>query len=530
MVTADTLGDMSAPSAETLSRLRSLVAVPEFVSDPSSRETRTIDEVFTGKPLAEMVVATADDVAAAMDRARAAQAEWAARSPVERGKIIARFGRLAHARRERLLDIVQAETGKNRAAALEEVLDVGMTSSYYAKLGPKVLGRSTVKGMLPVLTRTEINHVPKGVVGVISPWNYPLSLAVGDAIAALMAGNAVVIKPDSQTPFSALAAAELLYEAGLPRDLYAVVPGAGRVVGTAIVETCDYLMFTGSTATGRTLAEQAGRRLIGYSAELGGKNPMIVTAGADMDKVAEVATRAFFSNAGQLCISIERVYVERSVQAELETALVNRISAMALGPGYDFSKEMGSLISQSQLDTVTAHVEDAVSKGARVLTGGKARPDLGPLFYEPTLLADVPETATCFGEETFGPVVSIYPVDSVEEAIEKANDTEYGLNASVFAATPDQGLEIARRINAGTVNVDEGYVAAWASYSAPMGGMGVSGVGRRHGPEGLLKYTEPQTVAVQRLMHLGGPKAVPRQRWNKLLGQATGLMRHLPER
>ena len=521
---------MSAPNAETLARLRSLVAVPEFVGDPASRDTRTITEVFTGKPLAEMVVATAEDVDEAMERARVAQQEWATRSPVERGKVLAAFGVLSHKRREFLLDVVQAETGKSRSSALEEVLDVGMTSSYYAKLAPKVLGRKSVKGMFPVLTKTEVNHVPKGVVGVISPWNYPLALAVGDAIAALMAGNAVVIKPDSQTPFSALAAAELLYEAGLPRDLFAVVPGPGQVVGQRIVQTCDYLMFTGSSATGAELGRQAGERLIGFSAELGGKNPLIVTEGADVDKVAEVATRAFFSNAGQLCISIERVYVERSMLPALETALVNRISAMKLGPGYDYTNEMGSLISQSQLDTVTKHVDDAVSKGARVLTGGNARPDLGPLFYEPTLLADVPEEAICFGEETFGPVVSLYPVDSVDEAIEKANDTQYGLNASVFAATPEQGVEIGRQLKTGTVNVDEGYVAAWASYGAPMGGMGISGVGRRHGEEGLLKYTEAQTVAVQHLMHLGGPKQISRPQWNELLGKATGLLRFLPER
>lgn len=521
---------MPAPTLETLTRLRSLVAVPEFVGDPASRETRTITEVFTGKPLAEMVVATAADVDNAMERARAAQREWAERSPAERGKVLADFGVLSHKRREFLLDVVQAESGKSRSSALEEVLDVGMTASYYAKLAPKVLARRSVKGMIPLLTKTEVNYVPKGVVGVISPWNYPLSLAVGDAIAALMAGNAVVLKPDSQTPFSALAAAELLYEAGLPRDLFAVVPGQGRVVGTRIVETCDYLMFTGSSATGATLAQQAGKRLIGYSAELGGKNPMIVTEGADVDKVAEVATRAFFSNGGQLCISIERVYVERSMLPALETALVNRISVMKLGASYDYSTEMGSLISQAQLDTVKKHVDDAVSKGARVLTGGNARPDLGPLFYEPTLLADVPDDAICFAEETFGPVVSIYPVDSVDEAIAKANDTAYGLNSSVFAATPEQGVEIARQLKTGTVNVEEGYVAAWASYGAPMGGMGISGVGRRHGEEGLLKYTEPQTIAVQRLMHLGGPKQLSRAQWNAMLGRSTGLLRFLPER
>lgn len=521
---------MPKPSAETFARLRSLVAVPDFVRDPSSREVRTIDEVFTGEPLGEMIIGTAADIEAAAAKAREAQSEWASRPVAERAAVLARFGALVHAKRDRFLDVIQAETGKSRGAALEEVLDVAMTASYYAKLGPKVLGRSSVSGLLPVLTKTEVNHVPKGIIGVISPWNYPLTLSVSDAIPALVAGNGVVLKPDSQTPYSALAAVELLYEAGLPRDLFAVVPGPGRVIGTAILDNSDYLMFTGSTATGKKLAAQAGERLISFSAELGGKNPMIVTAGADLDLVAEIATRAMFSNSGQLCISIERVYVERSVAAELESALARRIGNMKVGPGYDFGTEMGSLISKDQLDIVVAHVEDAVSKGARVVTGGNARPDLGPLFHEPTILADVPEEAECFGAETFGPLVSLYPVDSVDEAVEKANDTEYGLNASVFASSEAEGIEIARRIQAGTVNVGEGYISAWGSYAAPMGGMKASGVGRRHGEEGLFKYTEAQTIASQRGMHLGGPGFMNTATWNRTLGTAAGLMRFLPRR
>lgn len=489
-----------------------------------------IDEVFTGEPLAEMVVGTSADVEAAAERVRVAQKEWAARPVAERAEIIGRFGRLVHSKRDFFLDVIQAESGKSRTAALEETLDVAMTSSYYAKLGPKVLRRTDAQGLIPVLTKTEVNHVPKGIIGVISPWNYPLTLAVSDAVAGLVAGNGVLLKPDSQTPFSALAAAEALYEAGVPRDLFAVVPGPGRELGTAILDNSDYLMFTGSTATGRKLAAQAGERLISFSAELGGKNPMIVTADADLDKVAEIATRAMFSNSGQLCISIERVYVERSAAAALEEALRRRVGAMKIGPGYKFGTEMGSLISQAQFDTVIEHFDDAVAKGARVVTGGKARPDLGPLFFEPTILADVPEGATCFGEETFGPLVSIYPVDSIDEAIEKANDTEYGLNASVFAGSEAEGIEIARRIEAGTVNVGEGYISAWGSYSAPMGGMKTSGVGRRHGEEGLFKYTEAQTVAAQRVMHLGGPGFLSNAQWSKALGSVSGLMRFLPGR
>jgi succinate-semialdehyde dehydrogenase/glutarate-semialdehyde dehydrogenase len=375
-----------------------------------------------------------------------------------------------------------------------------------------------------------VRYQPKGVIGVISPWNYPMTLAVSDAIAALLAGNAVVLKPDSQTPFCALACVELLYQAGLPRDLFAVVPGPGSVVGTALVENSDFLMFTGSTATGRLLAEQAGARLIGFSAELGGKNPMIVTAGADLREVTDAAVRACYSNSGQLCVSIERIYVEQSIAPEFTRLFGERVAAMTLGADYEFGIEMGSLISEEQVKAVSSHVDDAVAKGATVIAGGRARPDLGPMFYEPTVLTDVPADAECHREETFGPLVSIYPVADVDEAVERANDTEYGLNASVWAATKSEGEAIAARIHAGTVNVDEGYGPAWGSTGAPMGGMGTSGVGRRHGADGLTKYTEPQTIATTRILNLDGPRAVPPKLWAKALPFFVKALQWIPGR
>ena len=521
---------MSRPTSRVYDRLRNLVAIPEFRADPSSRPSAVINEVFTGEPLAEIPVGTADDVSDAVERARVAQVAWAERDVKDRVAVVERFAKQVMSNRSQLMDIIQAETGKSRASAQEEVLDCLITARHYARTAPGLLAPKRVQGMLPVFTKAVVRRQPKGVVGVIGPWNYPLNLAATDALAALIAGNAVVIKPASLTPFCALAAADMLYRAGLPKDLFQVVPGSGGTVGSAIVECVDYLMFTGSTATGRTLGRQCGERLIGYSAELGGKNAMIVTAGADLDEVAEVATRAFFSNSGQLCISVERVYVEKSVAPKLIETLTARVRAMSVGPGYDFEAEMGSLISRDQLDTVIAHVDDAVAKGARVLAGGRPRPDLGPLFYEPTLLADVPEDAICYGEETFGPVVSIYPVTSVEEAIGRANDTDYGLNSSVFAGSDAEGEKIAARLRTGTVNVGEGYVAGWGSIAGPVGGMGVSGVGRRHGDEGLLKYTESQTIATQRVMHMGGPSFLPRKRWQQALAPATDALRFLPGR
>lgn len=517
---------MPAPSAATFSRLADLIAIP----DAAARPTKSITEVFTGKELATIPVGTAEDVDGAIARARVAQKAWAKRPVSERAEIFHRYRDLVLAHRDELMDMAQAETGKSRAAAQEEVLDIAMTSRHYARTAAKLLAPKRVTGMLPVLTKTTVRYQPKGIVGIISPWNYPMTLAVSDAIAALLAGNGVVLKPDSQTPYCALAVVELLYKAGLPRDLFAVVPGPGSVVGTAIVENTEYVMFTGSTATGQLLAEQAGRRLIGFSAELGGKNAMIVARGANLREVSDAAVRACFSNSGQLCISIERIYVEQSIADEFTAKFGERVRNMSLGADYEFGIEMGSLISEDQIKTVSAHVDDAKVKGAKVLAGGNARPDIGPLFYEPTVLTDVPEDAECAANETFGPLVSIYPVSDVEEAIAKANDTEYGLNASVWAKTKAQGEAIAARLHSGTVNVDEGYAPAWGTTAAPMGGMGVSGMGRRHGPDGLLKYTESQTIATTRLLNLGGPRGLPPKLWAKIMPPFVKALKYIPGR
>ncbi|MEV0032132.1 succinic semialdehyde dehydrogenase [Nocardia sp. NPDC050793] len=517
---------MPAPEAGVFDRLSALAAI----DDHEARSRKTIAETFTGKPLGSVPVGTAEDVASAFTKARSAQARWAARPAAERAAVFDRFRGLIIENRESLMDVIQAETGKARWAAQEEIMGMMFAARYFARVAPGLLRPRKVPGAFPVLNRAAVHTQPKGVVGVIAPWNYPMVLSIGDALPALLAGNAVVVKPDSQTPYSALAAAELLYRAGLPRDVLAVVPGPGSVVGTAIVDACDYLMFTGSSATGRTLAEQCGRRLIGFSAELGGKNPMIVTRGANLDKAAKAAVRACFSNAGQLCISIERLYVEKAVADEFTEKFVAAVESAKLGAAYDNSADIGSLISEAQLETVTKHVADATSKGAKVLAGGKARPDLGPLFFEPTVLADVTDEMECGRNETFGPLVSIYPVDSVEDAIRLANDSEYGLNASVWAESKSAGEKIAQRLHAGTVCVDEGYAPAWGTTAAPMGGMGISGVGRRHGADGLLKFTEPQTVVVTRFMNLDPPPLVSHNLWQRFLMLVARSLRFLPGR
>lgn len=517
---------MAKPTPAYFKRLAALAAI----DDPADRPAKPVLEAFSGAEMATIPVGTAEDLELAVQRARAAQADWAARSAADRAAVIDRFAELVHGHADELMDIAQAETGKARIYAQEEVLDVAMTARFYATRGPKMLAEHKAAGMIPGATDVRVRYQPKGVVGVISPWNYPLTLAVSDAVAALIAGNAVVIKPDSNTPYCALALADLLYQAGLPRELYAVVPGPGSVVGQAIVENVDYLMFTGSSATGATLAQQAGKRLIGFSAELGGKNPLIITADADIDRAVEGAARACYSNSGQLCISIERIYVDASIAAEFSHKFADYVENMTLSATYDLSADMGSLASADQVKAIEAHVDDAVAKGATVLAGGRKRADLGPFFYAPTVITDVTEDMLCCRNETFGPLVAIYPVGSTEEAIRCANDTEYGLNASVFAGSSAEAQKIAERLRAGTVNINEGYAAAWGSTAAPMGGMGQSGIGRRHGEEGLLKYTEPQTIAAQRFIGLDGMAGVPREVFLKLTPLAIRTLKYLPGR
>jgi succinate-semialdehyde dehydrogenase/glutarate-semialdehyde dehydrogenase len=295
-----------------------------------------------------------------------------------------------------------------------------------------------------------------------------------------------------------------------------------------VIDRVDYLMFTGSTSVGRQVASQAAERLIPSSMELGGKNAMIVLEDASLSRTVEGAERAMFSNAGQLCISIERLLVHESIAEEFLRRLVDRIGRMRLGAGLSYDYDMGSLISEEQLEAVRLHVDDAVSKGARVLAGGRARPDVGPYFYEPTLLSDVRSDMSLFADETFGPVVAVSTFSDEEEAVARANQGCFGLNFSVWTRDTARGQRLATRLKAGTVNVNEGYAATWGSIDAPMGGMKDSGLGRRHGATGILKYTEPQTVSVQRLMPIAPPPRVGQRLWARLMTLGLRVLSRVP--
>ncbi|TYL45879.1 aldehyde dehydrogenase family protein [Nocardioides sp. BGMRC 2183] len=468
-----------------------------FVGDPDDRFD--VVEVFTGTPVAQVPRADSGHVAAAFERARAAQQGWVALPVQQRLRIFERFHALVLAHHEEIVDVIQIETGKARRMAFEELCDLPILTSHYLRRAPRLLRPRRRPGAIPGITSAVELRKPLGVVGVISPWNFPFAIAFCDAIPALMAGNAVVVKPDPHTPLSAALGLRLLSQAGLPRDVVQLVCGDGAadgpVAGPAVVDAADFVMFTGSLATGREVAARAARRMVPSCLELGGKNPMIVLPDADLDAVVASAVLGVFGNAGQLCLHMERLLVHAEVYDDFRDRFAARVRRLRLGADYGLDTEMGALANPAHLARVAGLVDEAVAAGATALAGGRARPDLGPTFYEPTILEGVTPEMRVHREEIFGPVACLHRVDSVDEAIRLANDTEYGLNASVWTADPAAAMRIAERLDTGHVNVNDSAPLGYATKSAPSGGAKASGLGVRNGDEGLLKFTYPTTVA-----------------------------------
>ncbi|MSZ33199.1 MAG: aldehyde dehydrogenase family protein [Actinobacteria bacterium] len=482
---------------------------------------------FPGVTIESVPESSKQDVALAVAKARKAQTAWANTEVSNRVKILDRFHKLLIENQDELLTTIQAETGKSRFHAADEILGLAMITAHYAKIGKRALAPKRRAGALPIFTKTYVLSQPKGVIGIISPWNYPLVLSICDALPAILAGNTVVVRPDSQTPWSAIRGLNLLRQAGLPEDVITIVTGDGNTTGTALIDEVDYVCFTGSTKTGKIVAAQAGARLIGASLELGGKNPMIVCADANLDTFLEVAIRGCFTSAGQLCVSIERMYIHDSIYEKFLAAFVARVKELMLGAQLGWGYDVGSLATDALANRVTEAISTAVAQGAKVETGGKLRTDIGPNVYEPTVLTGVTKGMKISTEEVFGPCVYVQPFSSTEEAIALANDSIYGLSASVITSNARNGRQIAEQLRSGSVNINEGFAAAYGSVAAPMGGMGQSGLGRRHGIEGLLRFTQPQTIARQRWISIGPKFGFDEEQWTKLLGKSLLILKRL---
>jgi len=471
-------------------------SIPNLLAHlPESSDQVTIVNPATGKKIYDLPQLSVGQVAKAVADARLAQPSFAAMPVKERAAALFALHDLLLNNQDKLMDLLQLETGKARSHAFEEVAGSLGSTRYFAKIAPKVLKKTITNSGVPFVTRSYVTYSPVGVVGVITPWNYPLALQMLDVLPALAAGNTVVQKADNQTALVSLYARKLAIEAGIPESAWTIVVGDGASVGNAITDTVDYVAFTGSTKTGKTVAERAAKRLIGYSLELGGKNPLIILPGAKLGDAAEKVIAGAFGNSGQLCVSIERVFVPNSQKAAFETELANRVNSLQIGKSDNFQMDMGTLTGVNQLKRVEDFVSDAVSKGAKVLAGAKSLPELGPYFYAPTVMTDIKPEMRLAREEVFGPFIAVTGYDSIDEAVELANDTEYGLNASVVGPVK-LAEKVANRLMAGSVNINEGFRASMASIDSPMGGMKQSGVGRRNGHYGLLRFTEARTVGI----------------------------------
>ncbi len=452
----------------------------------------------SGELVGEAPVMGRKEVFRAVERARAAQKAWGVLPVAERAERVLRFRDALVERAEDLVDLLSRETGKPRYEALsQELFTLADLITWYAKHAPGILAPREVSLHLLKHRKSEVHYVPRGVIGVISPWNFPLVIPFGDAAAALVSGSAVVIKPSEVTPMIALEVKKVWNHSGLPEDLLQVVTGYGET-GSALIDAgVQKIVFTGGVATGRRVAAACGERLIPCVMELGGKAPCIVTADADIERAAQAITFAGFTNSGQVCISVERVYAHRDVYDRLVDRVTELVSKLRQGDPAKETVELGAIIFPRQIDVAENHIADAVEKGAKLRTGGK-RPAIDGQFFEPTVLADCTEEMTVMKDEIFGPIVPFMKVDSDEQAIELANQSQLGLNAYVFSRDRERARRIAERVEAGSVLVND-VLTNYACPEAPFGGVKNSGFGRVHGADALRDMCEVKHLSFDRV-------------------------------
>jgi acyl-CoA reductase-like NAD-dependent aldehyde dehydrogenase len=459
-----------------------------------------VENPATGETIARVPDMAAEEVADLARRARAAQPGWEGLGFDGRAEVMYETRRWIVGNRERVMQTLMDETGKTREDALvSEIMFVADSLGFWAKRAPKYLADERIRSHSPLLLgrKLYVRYSPLGLVGVIGPWNYPLTNTYGDAIAALMAGNAVILKPSEVTPLTSLLIAEGMRASGLPDDLLLVATGHGET-GAALIDEVDGIMFTGSTETGKKVMERAARTLTQVSLELGGKDPMVVLRDADLERAANAAVYYAMSNGGQICQAVERVYVEEPVYDQFVNKVVENARALRQGrPGAAGSVDVGAVTFEPQLDIIDRHVRDARDKGAKVLVGGKPQGDGGGRFYEPTVLVDVDHSMAIMTEETFGPTLPIMKVRDADEAMELANDSRYGLNSSVWTRDLEKGEELAARIKAGSTCVNDCMIN-YAAQEMPFGGWGDSGLGVRHSAQGIRKYCKTHSILVTR--------------------------------
>ena len=459
----------------------------------------------TGEPLGEVPDLTAAEVRAAVDRARAAQREWGALPLEARCRRVVRFAEVVMARAEEVIDLLVREGGKTRLEALGmEVVLVADLVRYFARQAPRILAPEPIPLHLMKHRASYLHFVPRGVVGVIAPWNFPFSIPLGETMMALIAGNGVVLKPSEVTPLIALKAKELYLAADLPPELFQVVTGRGPAGATLIDAGIDYCVFTGSVATGKKVAAACGERLIPCTLELGGKAPAVVCADADLERTAQAIAWGGFANSGQVCASVERVYAVGEIHDALVERLVAEARALRQGDPSGGDVDVGAMAWDRQVANVEKLVEQAVASGAKVACGGRRGPGPG-LFYEPTVLIGCTQDMDVMRKETFGPVVPVMRVADDDEAVRLANDSHLGLLAYVFTRDRARGKQLAERIAAGTVMVND-VLATYGCPETPWGGVKQSGIGRTHSAIGLRDLCETRHVNVDRV-------AMPREVW-----------------